>query len=175
VVRVSPAVVREPDRLEVRAPRTAPLVALSTGVLGVAAGLWLLLSGGTANLVLGVVLLLFFGASGASAAVRLVRARPLLVATPEGIDDGGSIVAAGFLPWTEVGAIDVLAARGGGMLVIGVRDPEAVLARTAPARARVGRVQAGRLGSPVVLPPAVLPVPAAELATDLEALRPGAD
>ena len=172
MVHVSPPVTREPDRLEVRAPRGAPFVALSTGVLGVAAGAWLVASGGTANLVLGVVLLLFFGVSGARGAVALVRARPLLVATPEGVEDGGSVVAAGFLPWSEIGSIDVLSARGGGMLVIGVRDPEAVLARTSPARARVGRAQAGRLGSPVVLPPAVLPVPAAELAADLERLRP---
>jgi hypothetical protein len=171
VVHVS-AVVREPDRLEIRANRTAPAVTLATGVVGVAAGLWLLASGGTANVVLGVVLLLFFGVGAVRGAVRLVRGRPLLVATREGVDDGGSIVVAGFLPWSEVGAIDVLPARGGGMLVIGVRDPEAVLARTTPQRAKVGRAQAGRLGSPVVLPPTVLPVPAQELADDLERLRP---
>jgi hypothetical protein len=171
---VSPAVTREPDRLEIRAPQTAPVVALATGLIGLAAGVWLLLSGGTASLVLGGVLAVFFGVGAARALLRLVRGRPLLVATREGIDDGGSIVAAGFLPWSEVGGIDVLAARGGGMLVIGVRDPEAVLSRATPARARVGRVQAGRLGSPVVLPPTVLPVPAAEVAEELERLRPDA-
>lgn len=171
---MSPAVTREPDRLEIRAPQTAPLVALVTGLIGLAAGVWLLLSGGTASLVLGGVLAVFFGVGAVRALLRLVRGRPLLVATREGIDDGGSIVAAGFLPWSEVGGIDVLAARGGGMLVIGVRDPEAVLSRATPARARVGRVQAGRLGSPVVLPPTVLPVPASEVAEELERLRPDA-
>ncbi|MDD7965021.1 STM3941 family protein [Actinomycetospora lemnae] len=165
-------VVREPGRLEVRAPRTAPAVALATAVVGLAAGVWLVLGGGTASDVVGVVLVVFFGIGAVRAAMRLVRSRPLLVATAEGIDDGGSIVAAGFLPWSELGSIDVLPARGGGMLVIGVRDPEAVLARTTPARAKVGRAQAGRLGSPVVLPPTVLPVPAEELAADLQALRP---
>ncbi|MDD7937076.1 hypothetical protein PHK61_01440 [Actinomycetospora lutea] len=167
-----PAVTREPDRLEVRAPRTAPVVTLVTGVIGLAAGVWLLLTGGTAGVVLGVVLVLFFGVGAVRAALRLVRGAPLLIATREGVDDGGSIVAAGFLPWSEIGTIDVLPARGGGMLVIGVRDPEAVLARTTPGRARVGRAQAGRLGSPVVLPPTLLPVPADELAADLERLRP---
>lgn len=167
-----PALVREPDRLEVRAPRTAPLVTLVTGVIGLAAGAWLLLSGGTASVVLGAVLVLFFGVGVVRAVLRLVRGKPLLVATRDGVDDGGSIVAAGFLPWSEIGTIDVLPARGGAMLVIGVRDPEAVLSRTTPARARVGRAQAGRLGSPVVLPPTVLPVPAADLATELERLRP---
>ncbi|MFC5139182.1 STM3941 family protein [Actinomycetospora rhizophila] len=170
---MSAGVTREPDRVEVRAPRTAPVVALVTGVIGLAAGVWLLLAGGTANLVLGAVLVLFFGVGAVRAVLRLVRGKPLLIATPEGIDDGGSIVAAGFLPWSELGTIDVLPARGGAMLVIGVRDPEAVLARTTPGRARVGRAQAGRLGSPVVLPPTVLPVPAEELAADLERLRPG--
>ncbi|MEJ2887028.1 STM3941 family protein [Actinomycetospora aeridis] len=169
---MSPPVVREPDRVEVRAPRTAPVVALVTGVIGLAAGVWLLLAGGTANLVLGAVLVVFFGVGAVRAALRLARGKPLLVATREGVDDGGSIVAAGFLPWSELGTIDVLRARGGSMLVIGVRDPEAVLARTTPARAKVGRAQAGRLGSPVVLPPSVLPVPADELAADLERLRP---
>jgi hypothetical protein len=172
VVRVSPAITREPDRLEIRAPRAAPLVTLATSVLAVAAGVWLLVSGGTANVVLGGVLVAFFGVGAVRALLRLVRGRALLVATPDGVDDGGSVVAAGFLPWSEIGSIDVLSARGGGMLVIGVRDPEAVLARTSPARARVGRAQAGRLGSPVVLPPSVLPVPAAEVAADLERLRP---
>jgi hypothetical protein len=171
VVRVS-AVVREPDRLEIRANRTGPAVTLATGVVGVVAGVWLLLSGGTANLVLGVVLVLFFVVSAVRGLLRLVRGRPLLVATREGVDDGGSVVVAGFLPWSEVGAIDVLPARGGDLLVIGVRDPEAVLSRTSPARAKIGRTQAGRLGSPVVLPPTVLPVPAQELAADLERLRP---
>lgn len=171
---MSPAVTREPDRLEIRAPQAAPLVALATGLVGLAAGVWLLLSGGTASLVLGAVLVVFFGVGAARAVLRLVRGRPLLIATREGIDDGGSIVAAGFLPWSEVGVIDVLAARGGGLLVIGVRDPEAVLSRATPARARVGRAQAGRLGSPVVLPPTVLPVPAAEVAEELERLRPDA-
>ena len=173
MVRVSPAVRRDPDRLEVRAARAAPLVAAATAVLGVAAGMWLLVIGGTANSVFGVVVLLFSGVSGGNALRRLLRPRPLLVATRGGIDDRGSIVAAGFLPWPEIGSIDVLPARGGGVLVIGVRDPEAVLARVTPARARVGRAQAGRLGSPVVLPPTVLPVPADELAADLERLRPG--
>jgi len=172
VVRVSPAVTREPDRLEIRAPRAAPTVALATGVVGLAAGIWLATTGGTANLVLGLVLLVFFGTGTVRAAVRLLRARPLLVATRDGIDDGGSIVAAGFLPWSELGSIDVLPTRGGGMLVIGVRDPEAVLARTTAARAKVARTQAGRLGSPVVLAPTVLPVPAEELAADIEAFRP---
>lgn len=171
---MSSAVTREPDRLEIRAPQTAAVVALGTGLIGMAAGVWLLLSGGTASLVLGGVLAVFFGVGVVRAVLRLVRGRPLLVATREGIDDGGSIVAAGFLPWSEVGGIDVLAARGGGMLVIGVRDPETVLSRATPARARVGRTQAGRLGSPVVLPPTVLPVPAAEIAEELERLRPDA-
>jgi len=171
---MSSAVTREPDRLEVRAPQTAAVVALGTGLIGVAAGVWLLLSGGTASLVLGGVLVVFFGVGAVRAVLRLVRGRPLLVATREGIDDGGSIVAVGFLPWSEVGMIDVLAARGGGMLVIGVRDPEAVLSRATPARARVGRTQAGRLGSPVVLAPTVLPLPAAEVAEELERLRPDA-
>ncbi|GAA4941620.1 hypothetical protein EV188_11387 [Actinomycetospora succinea] len=169
---MSSGLTREPDRLEVRAPRTAPVVTLVTGVIGLAAGVWLVLAGGTASVVLGVVLVLFFGVGAVRAALRLARGKPLLIATGDGIDDGGSIVAAGFLPWSEIGGIDVLPARGGSMLVIGVRDPEAVLSRTTPARARVGRAQAGRLGSPVVLPPTVLPVPADELAADLERLRP---
>jgi hypothetical protein len=173
VVRVS-ALVREPDRLEIRASSGASLVALATGLVGLAAGVWLLFLGGTASLVLGAVLVLFFAVGVLRAVLRLVRGRPLLIATREGVDDGGSVVAAGFLPWSEVGSIDVLPARGGDVLVIGVRDPEAVLARATPARARMGRAQAGRLGSPVVLPPTVLPVPARELAADLEALRPDA-
>ncbi|WP_433787661.1 STM3941 family protein [Actinomycetospora sp. CA-101289] len=171
---MSPAVTREPDRLEIRAPQTPAVVALATGLVGIAAGVWLLLAGGTASLVLGAVLVVFFAVGAVRAVLRLVRGRPLLVVTREGVDDGGSIVAAGFLPWSEVGAIDVLAGRGGGMLVIGVRDPEAVLSRATPARARVARTQAGRLGSPVVLPPTVLPLPAAEVAEELERLRPGA-
>ncbi|WP_133252089.1 STM3941 family protein [Actinomycetospora cinnamomea] len=169
---MSPAISREPDRIEVRAPRAAPMATLAMSVVGVAAGVWLLVSGGAGNVVLGVVLLAFFGVGAIRALLRLVKGRALLVATPDGVDDGGSVVAAGFLPWSEIGTIEVLPGRGGGMLVIGVRDPEAVLARTSPARARVGRAQAGRLGSPVVLPPTVLPVPAEELAADLERLRP---
>ena len=93
--------------------------------------------------------------------------------TREGVDDGGSIVAAGFLPWSEIGMLEVVAAkRGGAMLVIGVRDPDAVLARVPGPRATIGRQQAGMLGSPVVLPPTVLPVPPSELVDDIEALRP---
>lgn len=172
MVRMSSRVTREPDRLEVRAPRTGPAMTLVTGVLGVAAGLWLLLTGGTGAVVLGIVLVFFCAVSAGTAGMRLLRSRPLLVATREGVDDGGSIVAVGFLPWSEIGSVDVVPARGGGILVIGVRDPESVLARAAPARARVGRAQAGRLGSPVILPPSVLPVPAQDLAADLEALRP---
>ena len=38
--------------------------------------------------------------------LRLVRGKPLLVATPEGVDDGGSIVAAGFLLFFARGWID---------------------------------------------------------------------
>ena len=101
---MSPAVTREPDRLEIRAPQTAPLVALATGLVGRAAGVWLVLSGGTASLVLGGVLAVFFGVGAVRALLRLVRGRPLLVATREGIDDGGSIVAAGFLPVGPLGS-----------------------------------------------------------------------
>ena len=169
------AVVREPGRVVVPAPRAVPVMTLVTGLIVLAAGLWLLATGtGGGVVVLGIVLAFFGAVSAGTGARRLLRGRPLLVVTPEGVDGGGSIVAAGFLPWSEVGSIDVLPARGGAMLVIGVRDPEAVLGRTTPARAKVGRAQAGRLGSPVVLPPTVLPVPAQEIADDLERLRPDA-
>ncbi len=170
---MSPLVVREPDRLVVRARRAGPLTTLAAGVVGIAAGAWLVVTGGTASAIVGVLLCVFFASSALGAATRLLRDRPVLTVTREGVDDGGSIVAAGFLPWSEVGMLDVVAAkRGGAMLVIGVRDPDAVLARVPGPRARLARQQAGLLGSPVVLPPTVLPVPPAEIVDDIEALRP---
>jgi hypothetical protein len=172
-VPMSSLVVREPDRLVVLPRHTGPLTMLAAGVVGVVAGVWLIVTGGTASAVVGVLLCVFFGFSALGAASRVLRRHPVLTVTREGVDDGGSIVAAGFLPWSEVGMLDVVQAkRGGAMLVIGVRDPDAVLAKVPGPRARIGRQQAGLLGSPVVLPPTVLPVPPAEIVDDIEALRP---
>lgn len=160
--------------LVVHPPRAPAVIALATGLVGVAGGVLLLTGGGTPATIAAVVLLLFFGATALGGLLRLARRRPVLTVTGEGLTDRGSLVAAGFLPWSAVGTLDVLAARrGGDLLVVGVHDPEEVLSRASPTRARVARQQAGLLGSPVIFPPAVLPRPAADLRDEIERRRPG--
>lgn len=161
------------DAFVVHPPPTPAVIALATGLVGVAGGVLLIAGGGTAATVVGVVLALFFGATALGGLLRLARRRPVLTVTPEGLQDTGSLVGAGFLPWSEVGTLDVLAARrGGNLLVVGVHDAEAVLSRATPTRARIARQQAGLLGSPVIFPPAVLPMPATELRDEIERRRP---
>lgn len=159
--------------LVVHPARGPAVIALATGLVGVAGGVLLIVGGGTPATVAGIALCAFFGATALGGLVRLVRRRPVLTVTGEGLEDTGSLVGAGFLPWSEVGAVDVLAARrGGDLLVVGVQDVEAVLSRATPTRARVARQQAGLLGSPVIFPPTVLPMPAAELRDEIERRRP---
>lgn len=161
------------DGLVVHPPRAPAVIALATGLVGLAGGVLLLVGGGTPATVVGVLLIAFFGATALGGLLRLARRRPVLTVTADGLEDTGSLVAAGFLPWSQVGMLEVLAARrGGDLLVVGVHDPEAVLSRATPTRARVARQQAGLLGSPVIFPAAVLPLPAAALRDEIERRRP---
>lgn len=164
-----------PDRVVVQPPWRPTVVALLVGALGVAAGAWLITTAAASTVatVLGAVLCAFFGFTLIGGVLQAARRRPVLVVTAEGLDDGGSLVAAGFLPWSAIGALDLLPARGGReLLVVGVRDPEAVLARVPATRARIARRQAGVLGSPVAFAPGALPVPAAAVRDAIETLRP---
>lgn len=161
------------DALVVHPPRAPAVIALATGLVGTAGGLLLLAGGGTLAVVAGVALVVFFGATALGGLLRLARRRPVLTVGADGLVDSGSLVAAGLLPWSQLGALDVVPARrGGDLLVVGVRDPEEVLSHTTASRARIARQQAGVLGSPVVFPPAVLPMPARELRDEIERRRP---
>lgn len=161
------------DALVVHPPRAPAVIALATGLVGTAGGVLLLVGGGTLATVAGLALVVFFGATALGGLLRLARRRPVLTVGAAGIEDTGSLVAAGLLPWPQVGALDVMPARrGGDLLVVGVHDPEDVLSRTSPTRARIARQQAGVLGSPVIFPPAVLPMPARDLRDEIERRRP---
>lgn len=146
--------------------RLALLLALSIAFAGLGAAL-VSLGWPERELVLliaGALGLLFFGACALWIAARLLRQRPLLVLTREGLHDQASAIGVGLLRWSEIEGVRSYDFRGQRMLGIQPRDLEAVLARASPAKALAMRANLALGCAPINIPAVALPGGCDELA-----------
>ena len=118
---------------------------------------------------LGAFGIAFFGAAGAFAVYRLVVPRPAIRLTPYGIFDNSSLVAAGFIPWSDIAHVAPFTVSRNRMLGFFLKDPGSFV-RSRP-RLKAYFLQLNlRLGFPVVsVPEVVLPGRIEDLALLLEA------
>ena len=105
----------------------------------------------------GIIGIAFFGAAGTYAVYRLVVPRPAVRLTPYGIFDNSSVVAAGFIPWSDIAFVAPVTVSRNRMLGFFLKDP-ASFARSKPwPIASLLRLNL-RLGFPIVsVPEVVLP------------------
>lgn len=149
----------DPPTLEIRRSRGKLALLVLGSAAFVALSLWMLTLEDTEisalHQVVAVVGVAFFGLALLYGLRALLDPRPGLVVRAEGFEDHSSPVAVGFVPWSDVTAIEVhrLSVRGANerVLVVKVRDPAPYAAR-GNVLARMARTQNLRMvGSPITL------------------------
>lgn len=127
--------------------------------------------------VMGVIGVAFFGLAVVFAAVRSVRGAPALVLDADGLHDNAAWAAAGTVPWSNIVVADATSFGMQSMLVVAVRDPQAVVAGTTGLRRMMLSANARMMSTPVNIPGILLPARPSELAdeinTHLALLAPG--
>jgi hypothetical protein len=131
-----------------RAKGLASLLGCAVFVL---ASLAIIAQGSALTLVVGGVGLLTFAGFGIGWTVMLLRDGPGLVVDDTGFDDNSSALAVGRVLWTDVTSVSERKVFGTTLLVVGVRDPEAYLARLGRFARLAATGNRRRYGSPVIL------------------------
>jgi hypothetical protein len=123
------------------------------------------------GLVLGLVILAFFGPLTLAALIRTVRNRPALVLDADGFTDHGSLISAGYVPWREVAQIDERAFRRRVFVTVKVTDPAAFLARQSAWHRFLRRVNGPTAAGDILIPDNILPMRPAELVKTMRRLQ----
>jgi hypothetical protein len=76
---------------------------------------------------IGLLCILVFGAAMIYPLVRLLRHTPTLIIHSSGVVDNGSALSVGFLPWHEVGRVEIVQFSSQRYLAINVRNSETLL------------------------------------------------
>lgn len=145
-------------------PAVGPRVRLAGfGLLMVAAstGLFLLppVSLGGVNLiaVIGWAGLACFIPASTYALVRALQPRVALRLTEDGLTDGSSLSAVGFVPWELVSGVGTSEISGSRLIGVALRDPEAFIGELRGFRKVAARTNLRMFGAPVWINPAGLP------------------
>ena len=125
----------------------------------------------TFGLILGVVVLAFFGPLTFAMLLRTMRNRPALVLDADGFTDHGSLISAGYVPWREVAQIDERAFRRRVFVTVKVTDPAAFLARQSAWHRFLRRVNGPTAAGDILIPDNILPMRPAELVSTMRRLQ----
>jgi len=121
---------------------------------------------------IGVFGAFFFGAAALFAVYQLLACRSAVTLRGDGIVDRSSLLAAGFVPWSDIAFVAPVSVGNNRMLGFYLRDPASFVRRQSWARALLLRVNL-RVGFPVVaVSEHMLPGPLEELANQLAARFP---
>lgn len=102
--------------------------------------------------------ILFFGAAGVFAAYKAIDPGPALILTADKLINRSSVLQIPEVSWSEISHAEIVPFLNQRVLIVHLRDPEAVLNRQSPA---VQQVQFGNihlLGSPIVIAGSILSV-----------------
>jgi hypothetical protein len=125
----------------------------------------------TFGLILGVVVLAFFGPLTFAMLLRTLRNRPALVLDADGFTDHGSLISSGYVPWQEVQQIEERAVRRRVFVAIKVTDPAALLARQSAWHRFLRRVNGPMAAGDILIPDNILPMRPAELVKTMRRLQ----
>jgi hypothetical protein len=128
-------------------------------------------SDGIFGLVLGAIVLAFFGPLAFAMLLRIVRNRPALVLDADGFTDHGSPISAGYVPWPEVQQIEERVYRRRIFVAIKVTDPAAFLARQSAWNRFLRRINGPTAAGDILIPDNVLPMPPAELVKTMRRMQ----
>jgi hypothetical protein len=128
-------------------------------------------SDGAFGLILGAVILAFFGPLTFAMLLRIVRNRPALVLDADGFTDHASPISAGYVSWPEVQQIEERAFRRREFVAIRVIDPAAFLARQSAWHRFLRRVNGPMAAGDILIPDNVLPMSPAELVKTMRRLQ----
>lgn len=122
--------------------------------------------------VVGMLVVVVFGAFGVLWVRIARRAGPALVVDRRGITDRSSATPAGFVPWTEITGLGIWMYKGQRVLTVDVVDPEAVLSRVGSLARPIMRASMHRSGTPVNIATAALPFTTDQLLHEVAAFLP---
>lgn len=125
--------------IEVPLSKRKLILTLLGSLLFVAIGLWIVIARpssdhfffGNPGLVLGagVVGILFFGFVAVKVIPKLMDKKPGLIIDQQGITDHSSALSAGFIPWTDIVEIRLIAVMNQQFLMVMVNNPEKYISR----------------------------------------------
>lgn len=101
--------------------------------------------------------LAFFLPATGYAVHRAVQPQAALRLTADGLTDGSSMSAVGFVPWDQVAGVGTSDISGTRLVGLQVRDPDAFIASLGPLRRIAARTNLRMFGAPVWINPAGLP------------------
>jgi hypothetical protein len=105
----------------------------------------------------------FFGLAALFILSRLLSRKPALVIDASGITDNGSLVAAGFIPWSDFADAGIASVGKTRFLGIRLRDPDAYLARSNALKRFLVQINMQLCGYPCNIPVTTLPCTVEEL------------
>jgi len=165
------------EEIRLYAPRTRLAVFAATSLVFVLVGLWIagVIGGepmyGPVGVIAGWFAAVVFGVFTPYLLYRLVTRRPSLVIGHDGIVDHATATSVGTVGWEEIAEVGLRDFAGQRMIVIAVRDEEALLARQNPVNAVLMRVNKGLNGSMVNIPHTALEVSVEEALAHIERFR----
>jgi hypothetical protein len=120
-------------------------------VLGI---LFLAVPDGVGIKIIGGVSIAFFGAAGIWVANRLIRPRPMLTISSEGLEDHSTATAVGFIPWRDIAGLRLWLYGPGPQrfLAVDLNDPTAFQAARSSFRRGYGRLNQA-INAPLVAIP----------------------
>ena len=128
---------------------------------------WLLVDSGSKVGILvaapGYLLVLLFGFYGFYLVSRLVSRKPALIIDKQGIMDNASMVAAGFIPWSDFVEARIFTFRGIKYLGISVHNPQEYLDRAFILKRLLMRANRPVAGTIITIPQSTVPVPFEQL------------
>jgi hypothetical protein len=139
-----------------------------------AGGVALIIWAGLLGLVVGLLVVVFFGALCLPYIVfRAVRpASPLIVGT-DGFTVNEHALDAGFIRWDEVQSIETSSVGAFSWVVVTLRDPAAFVRRHRPVRRTLLRLNSGLRRGYIRISGVLLPLPVSDVAAIMEAKRNG--
>lgn len=111
--------------------------------------------------------MVFFSLCAVIAALRLLAGTPSLIVTPRGLELPRLIGGTYELPWSEISECTITTYRGGGMLVIALRDEAVTAPRVGLSLQLFSWLNKMACGYPIGIAQQAIPVPLEQVLADI--------
>jgi hypothetical protein len=128
-------------------------------------------SGGTFGLVIGLILLVFFGPVTLVMLGRALSKNPVLVLDADGFTDNASLISAGYVSWQDVQRIEERPFRRRVFVAITVTDRAAFLAGQSAWHRFLHRINGPTAAGDILIPDNVLPMSPAALVKTMRQMQ----